>query len=51
MENIYFQNSYTLPKTEFDLNVPIPGGTYKIVGNATMAGMEGACIDLTLTLG
>ena len=46
-----FQNSYSLPKTEFDIVASIiPTGGYHIIGNATMNGMEAACLDIMFTV-
>ncbi|WAR00047.1 SAP3-like protein [Mya arenaria] len=44
-------NSYSLPKTEFDVDVSfIPAGDYMARGNITYMGKEGACLELSITL-
>ncbi|KAL4229681.1 GM2 ganglioside activator [Mactra antiquata] len=44
-------NSYTLPKTEFDIDASvIPAGDYHVVGNVTYQNKQAACLDLTLSL-
>lgn len=45
-----FQNSYSLPKTEFDIDASvIPAGDYDVRANVTYMGKEGACLELTLS--